>query len=165
MNDWIKEEGEKTRKARQVADDKEYLIQLSNYWAVLRDQITKDVEAINANADWQHLFNEQISIENIEFGGLRLKKASFPAAFGIDITNGGDELLVKSYYKLDNDHSFENNETTLKVEVERGHVVVKLNNKESFLVPEQASQYILSLIVRAKDDSVKFFAERPYLNR
>lgn len=165
MSDWIDDEAENIRREREATKDKEYLISMSNYWAVLRSQIEQDVSAINSNAEWHDLFREIVKIENIDFGGLRVKKSSYPGAFRIDLTNGGDVITLNGYYKLDNDHEYENFEVKFYVELERGHITLKDDKGETFIVPEQASQRILQVVLRAKNDSVKFFADRPWMNR
>ena len=161
MDNWINEEAEKNRREQTAAEAQEYVISMSTYWTVLRSQIEQDIKAINANAEWHGLFNEDIGVEKIQLDGLLIKKTSFPGAFNIEVTNGDKEVTVKSFYKLDRDHSFEHQEAKLIVETERGQVLLKANNQESFLVPEQASHYILRSVMRAKDDSLRFFAEQP----
>lgn len=165
MSNWIENEGEKTRREHEARVDKEYLISMSNHWAALRDQIKADVEAINKDSNWQHLFGEKITTQQIDVGGLRLRKASFPAAFTVDITNGGDEIKIRTLYKLDTDHEYEEDEETLTVESERGHIIVKNRKGDSFLVPEKASEYILRGLIRAKNDSRTFFDKYPHLGR
>lgn len=165
MSNWIEEEGEKTRREHQAKEAREYLISMSNYWAELSDQIKNDIAVINKDPNWHHLFGEDVEIQKIDFGGIRLRKPSFPAAFTIDITNGGDAITIKTLYKLDNDHDYDEDEETLTVESERGHIIVRNRSGDSFLIPEKASQYILQRLVRAKDDSRKFFDEHPYLNK
>ena len=165
MSDWITDEADRLRRDREAATDKEYLVSVSNYWAVLRSQIEQDVKAINENPEWNNILREETKIENIDFGGLRLKRSSFPGAFTVDVTNGGNEITIKSHYKLDRDHSYVANNNILSVEVDRGHVVLRSKKGDCFIVPEQASQYILETLVRAKDDSVQYFKDHPHLGR
>lgn len=164
-SDWISDEAERSRREREAANEKQFLISISNYWAVLRSHVEQDVKAINENSEWHDLFRESVKTENINFGGLRIKKSSFPGAFNIEVTNGGKEITIKGYYKLDNDHSYEDFEDELSVEVEGGHVTLKGVGGESFIVPEQASQRILQVVLRAKTDSAQYFAERPWIKR
>jgi hypothetical protein len=159
MNDWIKNESEKSGREITERKQKEYLISVSNYWADLRQQIERDVVEINNDPVFRQAFNESLIIEKTDNGGFRIKKTSFPAAFYVTVENGGDEIRVAVEYGLSGLSDWSESEERLRVELKGKHVCLS-NYNESFIVPEQASQYILRTVVRAKDDSLRFFAER-----
>jgi hypothetical protein len=157
MNNWIDEEGQKTHLEKEARDNKDRLIAIANFWGLLRTQLYEDVEQINSNIGFREVFKEPIEVEPTDRGGYMIKKTLFPAAFYIQVENGGDRVIVSTEYRLDDEADWDNKQEVLMVKWDGRHILVT-SHTESFIVPKQASKYILQTVVRAKDDSVKFFA-------
>lgn len=100
MNDWIDKESENIRKELDEQEQTAYLTDYCNFWAALIQQIKIDVGRINNDANFQSVFNEQITVSQSD-NGYRIRKPSFPAAFSITVEVRGKEVLVEIDYKLD----------------------------------------------------------------
>lgn len=138
--DWIDKKFEARQNAEKKRQTEEYLIDYSNYWANLKEQIRQDVEKIGK------LWNVKISISNTEDGYKISKAESFPTVI-ITISNGGDNVNVRTQTAQD----LEDDDTTDEsfIVISQNRRIYLKNDSTVLLVPEQASEYILSPIVEA----------------
>ncbi len=151
MSDWIDREAEKFRKNVEDREYRESVINLSNYWLALRQQIGADVERINSQNSWRHLLQTPVKIEDLA-GAFYIRIAAATASAKVSVVNNADTitLLIETYRQSTGDKTAME---TLKVIQSGRHVILKRMNEE-FIVPEQASAHILSHVVWVLHDSV-----------
>lgn len=146
MINWIDDEAEKYRLTQNETEQKTYLIAYSNYWANLTEQLRNDVDSINTNPTWGQVLqgNPIRIVKAVE--GYKIEKTSFPAVY-ITINNEGlaIQLHIETARNPDNSTKYDEN---LEVK-SNGERIYLVKFDEAFLVPEQASKYILSPILKA----------------
>ncbi len=152
MSDWIEDEAEQMRLAQEKANQNDYLIAYSNYWADLTEQIKNDVQSINDNpVCQQRLDGFKIRIRK-DIDGYKIEKTSFPAVY-ITLDNTGTAIKINTEIARNVDDSTKQRET-LEVKV-NGKRVYLVKFEEAFLIPEQASKYILKPILDVLKEQLK----------
>lgn len=149
MSNWIDDEAEKFRAEEKQKQQGEQLINYTNYWAGLRAQIEKDVRQINQHSVWREKLNGA-DIKIVDFGEYyRIEKSSIPAVF-ISVKNEDKTVNLIKVYKKENSSRTK----AEKLAVEAGDERIYLKGRQdSFLVPEQAAQHILSSIIDVLKES------------
>jgi hypothetical protein len=146
MSNWIDDEAEKYRLMQYKTEQKTYLITCSNYWADLTEQLRNDVDSINNNPIWKEVLqgNHIRIVKAID--GFKIEKTKLPAVY-ITVNNEGltIELHIEIAKNVDNSTKYDEN---LEVK-SKGERIYLVKFDEAFLIPEQASKYILSPILKA----------------
>jgi len=146
MNHWVDEEATEFDTKRKVERDRVDFIARSNYWAILKSQIEKDVEQINKNLIWEEVLDEG-SVKVIDTReGYEIEKTSYPNV-AIQVQNKGDKVKLRICVKQNRKSQYECNDEYLEVDSRDERVFLK-NDKRTFAIPEDASKYILSSIMK-----------------
>ena len=146
MNNWIEEEAAKYQREKEEQIQKEELLGNSNHWAMLRQQIERDVNEINQHAVWKEILGGiPLVVQN--FGeGFQVQKTTLPAVY-VTVRIKDRQIEMKSEIK-GADASGDQNDETLELDVREGKIVLR-KNQEYYFLPDQASRYILSPIIGA----------------
>ncbi len=152
MSNWVNDEAQKYAQAKTQKESGEYLINFSNYWGNLIQQIERDVEKINNHPVWKAaLGNRPITTGDADTG-YQINKITFPAVV-VAINNQGKYIEVKTTKKKQWESDSRTSTEKLDVESDGERIYLK-RSKEMFFVPEQASQHILSPIVEAFNETL-----------
>lgn len=146
MNNWIEEEAEKFHLEKEERQKKEDLINNSNHWTLLRQQVEKDVGEINNHAVWKEILGGIPLVIQNNTDGFQIQKTTVPAVY-VTIRNQDRQIEMVTEIK-ETEAEANGTREILPVDVEDGNVVLK-SRETSYLVPDQAARYILSPIIKA----------------
>lgn len=144
MSNWIERESEEFRAKMAKDAHARAIINISNYWAALVLQVEHDVVEMNK------LFAD-VLIRPVEFvptdSAYKIVYSGNPAV-AIRINNGGEQVTVETSVIRSGDTGFGNKTSeSLKVVSDGDNVYLMRSSKDRFLVPQQASQFILLPII------------------
>lgn len=152
---WIDDEADENLAKENAEEDRLNLIARSSYWEKLVRQIDDDVKKINSHVYWQSKLGKALLI----FGpatsgsGYRVSKPGFPGVI-VSFSNEGEHIIVKrDFYEKDpvsENVEFRGNEP-LEVTTSGENVVLRspyVKNRV-FIVPEEASEYILRVVIES----------------
>jgi hypothetical protein len=146
MNNWIEEEAERYHREKEEQLQKEELISNSNHWIILRQQIERDVNELNNHPVWKEILGGiPVVVQNIN-DGFQIQKTTYPVVY-VTARLKDRQIEMKTEIK-DAETGDEQNEETLQVDAEGGNIVLKKFH-EVFIMPHEASRYILSPVIRA----------------
>ena len=145
---WIDDEAKKHFKEEAAEEDRKRLVATSNYWEKLVRQVEHDVNKINAHPDWQKkLSGRSVTFgESLNAGGYRV---AFPGVI-VNFYNEYKKISIKREFVEDNpvlkSAGFKRDEV-LDVVASKDNVILKSRHVEGLIVPQEASQYILQVVV------------------
>ncbi len=147
MTNWINDEAQKHAESKAQKEQSDYLINFSNYWAGLINQIKSDVEQINNQPIWKDALDDKpITVKQV-VSGYEILKSSLPSV-SVIIDNQGKTIKVQTATIKDSISEYQTKIEDLKVESDGGRLYLKWYDK-LFIIPEDASRYILSPIIEA----------------
>ncbi len=148
MSNWIDEEAEKYRVAKELEERKENLILYSEYWSDVKLQIEKDVKQINNHEVWKSVLRyAPLKIAKTSSDSYEIEKERFPEVF-VSVQNKKDAIEVTTKIKRKDESNWETKTEVLKVDSD-GEKIYLERNKETFCVPEETAQHILTPIMKA----------------
>jgi hypothetical protein len=151
MNNWIEEEAERYQREKEEQIQKEELINSSNHWIILRQQIERDVNEINNHAIWKEILGGiPLVVQNLN-EGFQIQKTTHPAVI-VSARFKDRQLEMKTEIKAAESNG-NLNEEILQVDAKDGKIVLR-KNQEFYVVPIEASRYILSPIINALKNSL-----------
>src|ERR1035437_3830342 len=153
MNDWIDKAAEEYQQQKKERECRESTISLATYWHALLTQLENDIAAINANPAWQEQVTPPVVIEDNPVGGYVIYKRTDPGVT-IYFANGGDTIKLDTIIGQTYAPDRKPQRDTLRV-VNQGRYVILKYRDQDLIVPQQASQHILSPILKAILDSVE----------
>jgi hypothetical protein len=149
---WISDEANKNVNTESKEARRQEVLRTSNYWAALVRQLEHDVNTINEHDYWK----TKLAGFPLTFGtpyggeGYQISKSGFPSIL-IEIQNRGSYIEIGRRYTenpLSNDREFPGNER-LAVDVSGNVVVLRNKSDQTFVVPADASQYILRAVIES----------------
>lgn len=155
MSNWINDEANSNNEREQRETYEKRLIQQSNYWARIVQQVQADVNAINEHDYWKHRlgmvgFPLQFAPHN-RGEGYYISKSGNPAVMvTILATYEGDISITRDFHENPVADRY-NSDETLTLKVKENNVTFITESNLSLMVPEQVSQYILKAVM----DSLK----------
>jgi hypothetical protein len=153
MSNWIDEEGRKLTEELAKKQHRENVVRMSNYWASLLHQIQMDAEDIGESPHWKPLIGSPLTIKQ-EGGGLKIIRETFPAMI-IEVMSNGDSVAVESVvFRVPGKP--ENRKKEILPVASSGENVYLTNGESIYVIPEQASKYILSRLLEfLKENALK----------
>lgn len=153
MSNWITDEANEHNDRVQKKEHEKRLIQQSDYWSLLVRQVEADVNKINEHPYWKpRLVDFPLQCSQNSNGGYQVSKSSNPAVV-VGFTNLGDHIEVKRISGTGMWASGMATSEDLFIGVMGENVVLHSEGKQTFIVPADASRYILKAIMQAlKED-------------
>ena len=145
MSDWIERKGEEIQRTQAERDRIADFIARSDYWLKLRQQIGADVETLNKNSIWTNqLIDTPIKIVDSS-GSFEIKHAILPSVY-VTVTNKYDYIELQIRGRKDKDSPSRSHPTEHWNVASDGVEMFLQRDGTLLLVPEQASQYILTFV-------------------
>ncbi len=156
---WVDEKAKASLAKETAEEDRKHLIASSNYWQKLAGQVEQDVTEINSHDYWK----KRLGANPLQFkpvdgaNGYQVIKSGSPGVT-VSFIDQGEHTLVKRDYLEQNpiseDPAYSNNEP-MQVITSGNHVALKSAylTQNTFIVPEQASEYILRAIIESLNNS------------
>lgn len=149
MSNWITDEANEHNDRIQTKEYEKRLIQQSDYWSRLVRQVEADVNKINEHPYWKpRLANFPLQFSQKSNGGYQVSKSSNPAVV-VGFTNRGDHIEVERASGTGMWVAGTAASEDLFIGVMGENVVLHSEGKQTFIVPEEASRYILKAIMQA----------------
>jgi len=146
---WIKDEAKKNIEKESKESARNELIARSNFWGRLLRQVDADVKEINEDDHWRKKLGES-TVRVSETSG----RAGYLVMAGdldvlVFIENKGDYLVIeREFTNSPIEDQFLLCEK-LSVDTSGNNVILISQNARRFVVPEEASQYILKAVIES----------------
>ncbi len=147
MNSWIEEEAESYQREKEAQIIKEELLNNSNHWTILRQQIERDVYEINRHTVWKEILGGiPLVVQNVN-EGFQIQKTTLPAVY-VTVRLKDRQIEIKVETKGGEAGADGQSGEALDLDAMDGKIVLR-KGREFFVMPDQASRYILGPIIRA----------------
>jgi hypothetical protein len=146
MNNWIEEEAERYHREKEEQLLKEELLNNSNHWAILRQQVERDVTELNNHPVWKEILGGiPVVVQNIN-DGFQIQKTTYPAVY-VTVRGKDRQIEMKTETK-DAETAAGETDETLQLDARDGKIILK-KDQEYYVMPHEASRYILTPVLRA----------------
>lgn len=152
---WVDDKAKASLAKETIEEDRKKLIASSNYWQKLAGQVEQDVTEINSHDYWKkRLGTNPLQFKPVDgANGYQVIKSGSPGVT-VSFIDQGEQTLVKRDYLEQNpvakDPAYSTNEP-MEVVTSGNNVALKSSylTQNTFIVPEQASEYILRAIIES----------------
>jgi hypothetical protein len=145
MSNWIEEEAEKYHREKEEQLQKDELLNNSNHWLILRQQIERDVNELNNHAVWKELLGGiPVVVQNLN-DGFQIQKTTYPAIYVT--VHVKDRQLEMQTEINDTEGDGKQAGESLQLDVDKGKIVLR-KDQILYLMPHEASRYLISPVIR-----------------
>lgn len=147
MGNWITEEANANNQREHDEANRQRLIRASNYWSNLVRQVEADVTSINEHPYWiKKLTESRLHFgEDLSGQGYQISKSGNPSVL-VTFRNLGDCIRIERSLPEEVAQGFDTEEE-LYIGTLGQSAVLNAEGKRSFVIPEDASRYILKPVI------------------
>ena len=151
MSNWITDEANKNNAREQQEAYEKRLIQQSDYWARIVQQVQSDVNTINDHPYWKQRlgavgFPLRFAPHN-RGEGYYVSKSGYPAVMVTFQIAEGTVSIVRDF--TENPVADRFSDETLTLKVTGNNVAFITEGRATLMVPEDVSQYILKAVIES----------------
>ena len=150
MSDWIRKKAEQLRAKQEKLKQSQKIILNANFWHLLIEQIKSDV--IEINSECQDILTRPLECSEAE-NSVQIATGSYPAV-NIYVRNKGEQIELETAIQRTSDVKFKRQKELLDVRTD-GNVTYLSLRDDIFIIPKQASEFILSRILDVIEKNIE----------